>query len=138
MRWHFEVGGPHCAHIVTTRFPEIARHFAAEGAVVVRELDETDGRLLLMRLAPEVVNAEPKEAQALVAAVGGLPLALTLLGNYLRTQAHSGQPRRLRTALERLRTIDGRLRLAEPQALVGEPSQPRGRYAAFLASGDRD
>lgn len=115
----FQVGGPRCAYIVTTRFPEIARRFAVNGATVVRELEEADGRLLLMRLAPAVVEAEPEEAQALVAAVGGLPLALTLLGNYLRAQSHSGQPRRLRAALERLRHNNERLRLAEPQALIG-------------------
>ena len=130
----FKVGGSHCTHLVTTRFPEIARHFASDGAIVVRELDNTDGRLLLMRLAPEVVHAEPEEAQALVAAVGGLPLALTLLGNFLRAQAHSGQPRRLRTALERLRSIDGRLKLAEPQALIGgHPSLSVGTPLSLLA-----
>ena len=123
----FQVGGPNCAHLVTTRFPEIARRFAAEGTTVVRELDDTDGRMLLMRLAPEVVQAEPIEAQALVTAVGGLPLALTLLGNFLRAQAHSGQPRRLRAALQRLRNADERLRLNEPQPLVGgHPSLSAG------------
>lgn len=115
----FKVGGPHCAHLITTRFPELARRFAAEGAITVRELEETEGRLLLMRLAPEVVEAEPEEAQALVAAVGGLPLALTLLGNFLRAQTHSGQPRRMRAALERVRSGNERLHLSEPQALVG-------------------
>ena len=114
-----QVGGPNCAHLVTTRFPEIARRFAAEAAVVVRELENTDGQLLLMRLAPEVVRAEPEEAQALVAAVGGLPLALTLLGNFLRAQTHSGQPRRLRSTLERLHRADARLQLSDPQPLVG-------------------
>ncbi len=115
----FQVGGPNCTHLITSRFPEIARRFAPDNVIVVRELDNTDGRLLLMRLAPEVVQAEPQEAQALVTAVGGLPLALTLLGNFLRAQAHSGQPRRLRAALEKLRRADERMRLNEPQALVG-------------------
>ena len=115
----FQVGGPHCAHLLTTRFPEIARRFTAEGTIVVRELDDTDGRRLLLRLAPEVVQAEPQEAQALVAAVGGLPLALTLLGNYLRAQAHSGQPRRVRAALHRFRSADERLHLHESQPLIG-------------------
>jgi tetratricopeptide (TPR) repeat protein len=115
----FQVGGPNCAHLVTTRFPEIARRFTAEGTIVVRELDDTDGRRLLLRLAPEVVQAEPEEAQGLVAAVGGLPLALTLLGNYLRAQAHSGQPRRVRAALHRLRRADERLHLRESQHLIG-------------------
>ena len=115
----FQVGGPHCAHLLTTRFPEIARRFSAEGTIVVRELDDTDGRRLLLRLAPEVVQAEPQEAQALVAAVGGLPLALTLLGNYLRAQAHSGQPRRVRAALHRLRSVGERLHLHESQPPIG-------------------
>ena len=115
----FQVGGPNCAHLLTTRFPEIARRFTPEGTIVVRELDDTDGRRLLLRLAPEVVQAEPEEAQALVAAVGGLPLALTLLGNYLRAQAHSGQPRRVRAALHRLRSADERLHLHESQPPIG-------------------
>ncbi len=115
----FRVGGPHCAHLLTTRFPEIARRFTPEGAIVVRELDDTDGRRLLLRLAPEVVQAEPEEVRALVAAVGGLPLALMLLGNYLRAQAHSGQPRRLRAALHRLRNADERLQLHETQPVIG-------------------
>ena len=116
----FQIGGSHCAHLVTTRFPEIGRRFAAEGAIAVRELEDTDGRLLLMRLAPEVVEAEPDESGKLVEAVGGLPLALTLLGNSLRAQAHSGQPRRIRAALDRLSRAEERLRLTEPQALIGQ------------------
>lgn len=115
----FQVGGANCSHLITTRFPEIARRFAPDNTIVVRELDNTDGRLLLMRLAPEVVKAEPQEVQALVTAVGGLPLALSLLGNFLRAQTYSGQPRRLRTALERLRRADERMQVNEPQALVG-------------------
>lgn len=130
----FQVGGPNCSHIITTRFPEIARRFAADGAITVGELEETDGRLLLMRLAPTVVQAEPEESQALVAAVGGLPLALTLLGNYLRAQSHSGQPRRLRAALERLRSAEGRLQLTEPQALIGvHPSLSSGTPLSLQA-----
>jgi DNA-binding CsgD family transcriptional regulator len=35
----FKVGGPHCAHLITTRFPELARRFAAEGAITVREVE---------------------------------------------------------------------------------------------------
>jgi tetratricopeptide (TPR) repeat protein/transcriptional regulator with XRE-family HTH domain len=130
----FQVGGSHCAHLVTTRFPEIARRFAADGTTIVSELAEIDGRLLLMRLAPEAVQAEPEEAQALVAAVGGLPLALTLLGHYLRAQAHSGQPRRLRAALERLHSRAARLQMAEAQALVeSHPSLSEGAPLSLQA-----
>jgi tetratricopeptide (TPR) repeat protein len=129
------IGGSQCAHLITTRFPEIARRFAADGALVVRELENTEGRLLLMRLAPDVIQTEPQEAQALVAAVGGLPLALTLLGHFLRAQAHSGQPRRIRAALERLRHADERLRLSEPQTLIGNhPSLEIGTSLSLQAA----
>ncbi len=119
----FKFGGPHCAYLVTTRFPQIAQHFAsAAGEVLVlHELNGADGLALLTRLAPEVVSSEPANANALVQAVGGLPLALTLMGRYLRTQMHSGQPRRIRTALERLQSADERLRLTESLALLERP-----------------
>ena len=54
-----KVGGPNCAYLLTTRFPEVALYFADEGATVVRELNELDGISLLARLAPEIVAQEP-------------------------------------------------------------------------------
>ncbi|MGH8060042.1 MAG: NB-ARC domain-containing protein, partial [Candidatus Entotheonellia bacterium] len=120
-----KLGGPNCAHLVTTRLPEVALRFAGGETTVVHELNEDDGLTLLARLASEVVEAEPNEARELVRAVGGLPLALILMGNYLRVQMHSGQPRRLRTALDRLRRTEERLRLAQPQVpLEHHPSLP--------------
>lgn len=119
----FKIGGPHCAYLVTTRFPNIALHFTsgAGEATVLHELNTEDGLELLTRLAPEVVKNEPEGARALVRAVGGLPLALTLMGKYLRTQEHGAQPRRIRTALERLQTAGERLRLTEPLSALERP-----------------
>jgi tetratricopeptide (TPR) repeat protein/transcriptional regulator with XRE-family HTH domain len=130
----FKVGGENCAHLVTTRFPELARRFAPQNAIVVRELGEAAGQELLTRLAPEAVQAELEATRVLMTAVGGLPLALTLLGNFLRAQTHSGQPRRLRAALERLRQANERLRLNEPQPLIGgHPSLPSGTPLSLQA-----
>ena len=81
----------------------------------VQELGEADGLALLSRLAPETVQVEPDEARALVRAVDGLPLALKLMGNYLRRHSYSGQPRRLHTALNLLRQSKERLCLGLPQ-----------------------
>ena len=117
----FKIGGPHCAYLVTTRFPQIAQHFAGGEALVLHELSGVEGLALLTRLAPEVVTSEPANARTLVQAVGGLPLALTLMGRYLRTQMHGGQPRRIRTALERFRSADERLRLTESLPLLERP-----------------
>jgi tetratricopeptide (TPR) repeat protein len=109
----FKVGGANCAHLITTRFPSIAAHIAFDGATTLRELDEEEGMALLRLLAPSVIEREGKKAQDLVQAVGGLPLALTLIGNYLRQQAYQGQPRRITAALERLANADVRLHVGE-------------------------
>jgi transcriptional regulator with XRE-family HTH domain/tetratricopeptide (TPR) repeat protein len=123
----FKVGGPECVLLVTTRFPSIAWSLVRNGVHVVHELASDDGLTLLTQQAPDVVALDMQAAQALVREVGGLPLALTLMGKYLQTQAHSGQPRRVQTALARLRDAPQRLRLSELQApLERSPSLTYG------------
>jgi transcriptional regulator with XRE-family HTH domain/tetratricopeptide (TPR) repeat protein len=117
----FQVGGVHCAHIVTTRFPEIALQFAYDGSNVVHELNEEDGIALLERLAPQVVAQEPGNMRSLVRSVGGLPLAITLAGKYLWSQFYRDQPHYLSMALSRLQSIEERLRLTQPPP-EGSPS----------------
>ena len=121
----FKVGGPNCAYLLTTRFPQIALQFTGEDAIAVQELGEDDGFTLLARLAPQLVASNREMALTLVRATGGLPLALHLMGNYLRTQAEiGGQPRRVRAAIERLLAAEQRLRLSEPQAPFRALSRP--------------
>jgi tetratricopeptide (TPR) repeat protein/transcriptional regulator with XRE-family HTH domain len=113
-----KVGGPNCAHLATTRFPGIATAVATGGASPIQELDEEDSMSLLRMLAPGVVDREVRKARDLVKAVGGLPLALNLMGNYLRMQAYSGQARRIDTALKRLSNAGERLQVSEPRGPV--------------------
>ncbi len=123
----FKVGGPECVLLVTTRFPSVAWSLVRNGVHVVHELASNDGLVLLTQQAPEVVALDKQAAQDLVQKVGGLPLALTLMGKYLQMQAHSGQPRRVQTALARLLDAHQRLRLSELQApLERSPSLTRG------------
>ncbi len=117
----FQVGGLNCAYLLTTRIPSVALHFANGEAIVVRELDEDDSLDLLTRLVPDIVTNESSAARALVQSAGGLPLALVLMGRYLQSQAYSGQPRRLRAALERLRCPEERLQLTIQQAPCEHP-----------------
>jgi len=109
-----KVGGPNCAHLVTTRFPEVALYFTGDGVLPVHELTETDGVSLLARLAPEIVSHEQETARKLVELVGGLPLALTIMGKYLQVQGFSGQPRRVQAALRQLQHLKERLELSGP------------------------
>jgi len=127
--WHigdalaFKVGGPNCVHLITTRLASVAVDFAGERTMTVHELGASEGLSLLAQLAPRVVEGEREEAVALVQAVGGLPLALILMGGHLRKQSHGDQPRRLRQALVQLQGAETRLRLAQPQSpLEQQPS----------------
>ncbi len=120
-----KVGGPNCAHLVTTRFPGIATQVAAEGATAIKELNSEEGMVLLRMLAPQVVEKEVQRARELVMAVGGLPLALNLIGNYLRMQSYTGQARRISAALQRLSDAGERLNISEPRGPVERhPSLP--------------
>jgi tetratricopeptide (TPR) repeat protein/transcriptional regulator with XRE-family HTH domain len=129
-----KVGGPNCTYLLTTRFPELAYLFAREHALALHELSDADSLELLRQLVPDLSAGEPQELQELVRAVGGLPLALSLIGRYLQVQLHSGQPRRLRAALERLRDADARLHLEEarPPAAVS-PALPSGSALSLRA-----
>jgi tetratricopeptide (TPR) repeat protein/transcriptional regulator with XRE-family HTH domain len=121
----FKVGGPQCAHLITTRFPAIAAHTDPAGPVMLQELDAGESMTLLRWLAPDVVEQELHKVQELVRAVGGLPLALTLMGNYLRKQAYSGQARRMVAALQRLSNAGERLHISEPHVPADHtPSLP--------------
>lgn len=114
----FKVGGSNCAHLLTTRYPEIASFIALDGAKKIQALSDEESMTLLRLLAPGVVDREVQKAQDLVHAVGGLPLALTLMGNYLRKQTYSGQTRRITAALERLSNAEERLQIQEPHGPI--------------------
>ena len=121
----FKVGGPNCAHLVTTRYMAIASHVAGDGATRLQELNTDESMELLRLLAPQVIEKEEQKALALIQAVGGLPLALTLMGNYLRLQAYSGQARRIQSALQRLNDAAGRMQIEEPRGPIERhPSMP--------------
>ncbi|OGO19535.1 MAG: hypothetical protein A2Z14_06430 [Chloroflexi bacterium RBG_16_48_8] len=121
----FKIGGPNCAYLMTTRLPKIAIDFAGEGARAVQELDVRDGLRLLSRFTPEVVDGAPEEARKLVEEVGGLPLALVLMGKYLQKETHVGQVQRLRRAMDRLEDKEARMQLTQTLSpLDQQPSLP--------------
>jgi tetratricopeptide (TPR) repeat protein len=117
--WHLQdalalkVGGPHCAYLMTTRSPAIASQLGAGSAITIRALGEGESVALLRMLAPRILERETQRIRDLAQAVGGLPLALTLAGNYLRRHAYSGQPRRVEAALDRLSSAVERLSISE-------------------------
>lgn len=110
----FKIGGWRCSHLLTTRLPSLALQFAHEGAITVPILQQEEGLQLLARFIPSVITQAKEQVAELVQMVGGLPLALVLMGHYLQVQAFSGHPRRIQKALAGLRDTKTRLYLAEP------------------------
>ncbi len=132
--WSLLVGGPQCAYVLTTRIPQLAYAWAGQEAIEVPELDEAAGIELLARFLPAFVAQERGMASTLVQVVGGLPLALTLMGKYLGAQAYSRQPRRLRAALERLQQSEQRVRLSFSAAALGYAAQQEQAQSLSLQS----
>lgn len=106
-----QIGGPNCVYLLTTRFPQHALALAATSTLTISELNRAHSLELLTRLAPEAVAQEREQVSLLGQAVGGLPLALVLIGNYLRLQSHNRQPRRIQAAIQRLQQAQERLQL---------------------------
>lgn len=110
------LGGPNCAHLFTTRQQSVALDVGSEHCVPVMELAQNSGLELLAQLAPRLVESEPEEASELVRSVGGLPLALILVGRHLHRQSYAAQSRRIRSALAELQQASKRMSLAQPQS----------------------
>ncbi|MDP6716439.1 MAG: tetratricopeptide repeat protein, partial [SAR202 cluster bacterium] len=107
-------GGPNCAHLLTTRNQEIAHAFAGpQGTRNIPALEESAAFEMLKALAPAVCEADPETGQKLAEAVGGLPLALELLGRYLAPQERSAFPRLSAEAFSDMADPNRRLELAQ-------------------------
>ena len=106
-------GGPNCFHLLTTRDKGIAREFADAGRVItVPLLEDGPAYTLLCAMAPEACQAHPATAHELAQAVGGLPLALTLLGGYLGAPERSLLPQLSEAALAEVGDPERRLEMA--------------------------
>jgi transcriptional regulator with XRE-family HTH domain len=121
----FKIGGPNCAYLFTTRAPLVALYLAGAAAISVDVPGEEACRELLARFVPEIVAQEPAQTRELIRLAGNLPLAIQLMGTHLQVQMYSGQPRRWRAALDRLKQPEARLQLTMPRApLEGQPGRP--------------
>ena len=127
--------GPQVAHLLTTRDRSLARTFAgATHAVSVSVLDAAAGYALLQALAPDACAADPDTAQSLVTAVGGLPLAIELLGGYLAAPERSTFADLSQQAFAELADPRQRLQLATER--LGQPGQLTTLLATIALSLD--
>jgi transcriptional regulator with XRE-family HTH domain len=106
-----QVGGPGCAHLLTTYVSQVASVFAQRGSMVVPPLEDADGLALLASFIPQLVQQDPEGARTIVRAIGSVPLALTLMGKYLASQTLTGQSQSLRATLAQLYETQEHLRV---------------------------
>ena len=106
-------GGPNCVHLLTTRNKAIATKFAGSPrSLTVPTLAKDPAFALLQALAPQVCQAHPEETRQLTALVGGLPLALELLGGFLAAPRRGLTPGLRQKALAKMADPLERLALA--------------------------
>jgi tetratricopeptide (TPR) repeat protein len=109
----FRIGGRNSAVLLTTRIPNVADTFGEGLVVEAGEISPEDSLDLMGRLAGTVALGEVELLRQLTGEVGGCPLALVLIGNRLRSEAKTGQLRRVRHVLERLNSARERLSVSE-------------------------
>ncbi|MEM7532109.1 MAG: tetratricopeptide repeat protein [Chloroflexota bacterium] len=110
----FREAGPNCAYILTTRDRHIARQFSGiQDVHHVPVLPRKISYSLLNKIAPEACVSEPQITHQLNESVGGLPLAIELLGGYLAAPENSMFPESRKKALFQISTSKQRLQLVK-------------------------
>lgn len=110
---------PNGVFIITTRLKDIGNMLG--DPELVPELDPATGLRLLTDIAPKAVAFDPEGASNLVGAVYGLPLALVLIGKYLRRESGDGDPDRMASAFQTVAEAGHRLEI-NPSAEDGSRS----------------
>lgn len=115
----FRVGGHTCASIFTTRLNDVALAIAPTASDIYRLSVLTDQAAfeLLARLAPETSSEHPGESEALVRNLEGLPLAITVAGRLLHSEARLGWG--VKDLLAELETGDRLLHANVPSDMLG-------------------
>lgn len=116
-----QCGGPFCRLLLTTRDNSIAARLAgAAGVQAVRPLADEAAVALLQQLAPEAWTADEAAVKQLAEAVGGLPLALELLGGYLAAPERNAFADLSQQAVAELAEPGRRLSLAQQRLGSGQ------------------
>jgi hypothetical protein len=116
---YFQIGGPRCRTLYTTRESPIAHALATrERTIRVDVLRPTPALAFLHKLAPQAVAADEEAAQALCEKLEFLPLALLLAGRLLANEADV--PRRMRRLIDELtEQRQARLQLIQAEGRPG-------------------
>jgi tetratricopeptide (TPR) repeat protein len=125
--------GTNCQRMMTTRFLDVAADFAQpEPVIEVPELDLEESMTLLRQLAPDVVATAPEDVSEVVSRIGGVPLALVIVGMNVQREYRRMGLGGARALLQRYLEVQSRLE--EVTALPSDHAAlPKGRSRSLLA-----
>jgi transcriptional regulator with XRE-family HTH domain len=135
---HFFVAGERSRTLFTTREGPVATHFALHNyRVRVTELENAPAQALMVKLVPELITIAPGRVADLCERFNNFPLALTLAGRHLATEADI--PSRLQTLIDELmERPDARLfDLVVPEGRLGLEEGPVTLHAILGLSVER-
>jgi hypothetical protein len=116
---YFQVGGPHCRTLFTTREVPIANNLATRERTLRIEVLKPEFAIeLLYKLAPETARVDKKIATRVCERLEFLPLGITLAGRMLANEADVPQ-RMQRLVGELVDRRDARLQLMQPEGRQG-------------------
>ncbi len=122
----------HCCRLFTTRNQQIAIELAGQDrTITVSELDEASAWELLEAMASDACQVDSEAAQHLLQRVDGLPLAIELLGGYLREPERRLFPNMSAEALAELMDPQQRLELVTKR--LGALDDKKTTLAAIIA-----
>ena len=130
----FYLNGHRCAHVLTTKFPTIAHTFALNDVYTIPEFERAESMALLKHFIPDACETFPHEINELIQQVGGLPLALTLIGRHLLVHTYTGPRRRVyQHLLQLIEYADKRLSVHYPSQDKNIPSGSSYSLQAAIA-----
>lgn len=134
---YFNVGGPYCRTLITTRDLPVASSLATRGRTIRVDVLKPEAALALLNtLAPEALATDEKNAKRLCKRLEYLPLALTLAGRFLANEADV-PPRMQRLLAELIERRKTRLNLLQVEGRLGLDSQIVSLQAILGMSVDR-
>ncbi len=134
----FQVGGPRCRTLFTTRDLSVANDLVTQNRVLRVDVLKPEASLqLLFKLAPEAVTIDENRAVRLCERLEYLPLGITLAGRLLANEADIPS-RMIRLMSELIDNRDTRLRLLQSEGRQGlDEKNPVSLKAILGKSVDR-
>lgn len=131
---HLMVGGPNCVHMLTTRSAQNAVNSDIYTILLLEELDSVTSIKLMEKLTSKELVSKNNAGSRLAKLTGGLPLAIILIGHYIRSNQYKKSPRTMEDIIKQLHDSKMRMEIQKPQQIMyKQPSLSLGENLSLRA-----